>query len=128
MKQEKRFCHTGANQNTTWFRNFRPLLLRCLVLNCSGESGSGARPSPVHLDLHRRLASVYSMDLPLLVLRSTKASASQTVTVFPRTLSNCLAVTITVGNQNGSIYYQAGVGSATVHAGTSKTLQSELAH
>ena len=123
MKQEKRFCHTGANQNTTWFRNFRPLLLRCLVLNCSGEIGPGARRSQ-----HRRLASVYSMDLPLLVHQSTKASASQTVTVFPRTLSNCLAVTITVGNQNGSIYYQAGVGSATVHAGTSKTLQSELAH
>ena len=59
MKQEKRFCHTGANQKTTWFRNFRPLLLRC---------------------------------------------------------------------QNGSIYYQASVGSATVPAGTSKTLQLELPH
>jgi hypothetical protein len=122
VKQEKRFCHTGANQKTTWFRNFRQLLLRCLVLNCSGESGAGARRSP-----QCRLASVYSMDLPLLVLQSTKASASQTVTVSPRTLSNCLALTITA-RQNGSIYYQAIVGSATVHAGTSKTLQSELAH
>jgi len=57
MKQEKRFRHTGANQKTTWLRNFRPLLSRCLVLNCSGESGPGARRSPVHLDLHRRLAN-----------------------------------------------------------------------
>jgi hypothetical protein len=127
MKQEKRFCHTAANQKTTWFRNFRPLLLRCLVLNCSGESGPGARRSPVHLDLHRRLASVYSMELPLLVLPSTIASASQTVTVSFGALSNYLALTITAG-QNGSIYYQASVGSATVPAGTSKTLQSELAH
>ena len=64
---------------------------------------TGARPSPVHLDLHRRLASVYSMDLPLVVLQSTEASALQTVSVSPGTLSNCLAVTITVGNQNGSM-------------------------
>jgi hypothetical protein len=68
MKQETRFRHTVANQKTS---NFRLLLLRCLVLNCSRESGPGARPSPVHLDLHRRLANVYSMELPLLVLPLT---------------------------------------------------------
>jgi hypothetical protein len=64
MKQEKRFCDTSANQKTTCFRIFRPLLLRCLVRNSSGESGPRAGPSPVHLDLHRRVASVYSMELP----------------------------------------------------------------
>jgi hypothetical protein len=50
------------------------------------------------------------------------ASSSQTVTVAPGALSNCLSLTITAG-ANGSVFYQASVGSSTIPAGASVTLE-----
>ncbi len=52
----------------------------------------------------------------------SSASTSQGVTVGPGVLSGCLALTISSGT-NGSVAYQASVGSGTVAAGSSTTLQ-----
>lgn len=50
------------------------------------------------------------------------ASSHQPVNVAPGVLSNCNSLTITAG-PNGSVYYQASVGSATIPAGQSATLE-----
>jgi len=54
------------------------------------------------------------------------ASASQTVTVTPGVVANCVALTITA-NQGGSVSYHASVGSGTVTAGSPVTLQLDFA-
>src|ERR1022692_534252 len=57
----------------------------------------------------------------------TSASASQTVSVATGVLTNCVALTITAGT-GGTVFYQASVGSGSVAAGSSFTLQLDLAN
>jgi hypothetical protein len=52
----------------------------------------------------------------------SSATLSQTLTVAPGALQNCVACEISA-SQNGAVSYQASVGSGTVSAGTSVTLQ-----
>jgi hypothetical protein len=67
-------------------------------------------------------AGTYTVKATAYYTDGTTQSASQSVTVGPGILTNCVALTITAG-QNGSISYQASVGSGIVAAGSSTTLE-----
>jgi len=56
----------------------------------------------------------------------SNVSTSQTVTVGPGILTNCVALTITAG-QYGSVSYQASVGAGTVPPGSYTTLELDFA-
>jgi PKD domain-containing protein/List-Bact-rpt repeat protein len=71
-------------------------------------------------------AGSYTVQATAYYTDGSSASSSQIVTVAPGVLSNCVALTIAAG-VGGSVSYQASVGSATVPAGSSVTLQLDFA-
>lgn len=71
-------------------------------------------------------ANSYNVQVTANYNDGSSASTSQNVTVGLGILSNCLALTIAVG-QGGSVSYQASVGAGTIPPGASQTLQLDFA-
>ena len=97
------------------------------VTNISWNWGDGTTTTGFFPQSHTYASSgSYYVQVTANYNDGTSASSSQTVSVAPGALSNCVPLTITAG-QYGSVNYQASVGSGVVPPGSYVTLQMDFA-